>query len=67
MNLASLKKPNIEKRIAITPEIAKKYISLGFKVSLLKNYGIHLGFNDEDYKNSGVNFLDNEEELIKKF
>ena len=66
MNLASLKEnPNIEKRIAITPEIAKKYISLGFKVSLLKNYGIHLGFNDEDYKNSGVNFLNNEEELIK--
>jgi NAD(P) transhydrogenase subunit alpha len=26
----------IEKRIAITPEIAKKYISLGFEVSYLK-------------------------------
>ena len=24
-----------------------------------------LGFNDEDYKNLGVNFLDNEEEIIK--
>ena len=66
MNLASiLENQNIEKRIAITPEIAKKYISLGFNLSLPKNYGTHLGFNDEDYKNLGVNILDNEEEIIK--
>ena len=31
-----------EKRIAVTPEIAKKYISLGFHVTLIKNYGYHL-------------------------
>ena len=66
MNIASLSEnQKIEKRIAITPEIVKKYISLGFKVSLPKNYGIHLGFNDEDYKILGANFLDNEEEIIK--
>ena len=29
---------NIEKRIAITPEIAKKYISSGFELFLTKNY-----------------------------
>ena len=40
----------IEKRIAITPEIAKKYITLGFEVLLPKNYGTHLGFKDEEYK-----------------
>ena len=56
---------DIEKRIAITPEIAKKYVSLGFNLILPNNYGTHLGFNDEDYKNLGVNFLDNEEEIIK--
>ena len=66
MNLASItENHNIEKRIAITPEIAKKYISLGFKLNLPNNYGTHLGFNDEDYKNEGVNFLDNEDEIIK--
>ena len=66
MNLASISENhNIEKRIAITPEIAKKYISLGFDLTLPNNYGTHLGFNDEDYKNLGVNFLDNEEEIIK--
>ena len=66
MNLASISENhNIEKRIAITPEIAKKYINLGFNLTLTKNYGTHLGFDDEDYKNLGVNFIDNEEEVIK--
>ena len=66
MNLASvLENKNIEKRIAITPEIAKKYISLGFNLTLPNNYGTHLGFSDEDYKNLGVNFLENEDEIIK--
>ena len=66
MNLASISENrDIEKRIAITPEIAKKYISLGFNLYLPKNYGFHLGFKDEDYKNLGANLLDNEEEIIK--
>ena len=67
MNLSSISENrNIEKRIAITPEIAKKYISLGFNLTLSNNYGAHLGFNDEEYKNLGVNFLDKDEEIIKK-
>ena len=37
-----------EKRIAITPDIAKKYIALGLEVSLPENYGEHLGFKDND-------------------
>ena len=43
-----------EKRISITPEIAKKYISLGFEVCLPKNYGSHLGFDDYQYEKMGV-------------
>ena len=66
MYLSSLSENHdIEKRIAITPEIAKKYIDLGFNLSLPNNYGTHLGFVDEDYKNQGVNFLDNENEIIQ--
>ena len=34
-----LENQKIEKRISITPEIAKKYISLGFDISLSENYG----------------------------
>ena len=66
MNLASILENNsIEKRIAITPEIAKKYVGLGFNLTLPNNYGSHLGFDDENYKNLGVNFLVNEQEIIK--
>ena len=45
---------NIEKRVAITPEIAKKYISLGFKVKIQKNYASHLGIIDDLYIEQGV-------------
>jgi len=54
-----------EKRIAVTPEMAKKYIGLGFNLSLSNNYGSHLGFSDDEYKTLGVNFSENEEEIIK--
>jgi NAD(P) transhydrogenase subunit alpha len=66
MNLASISEnKEKEKRIAVTPEIAKKYISLGFNLSLSNNYGSHLGFSDDEYKTLGVNFFENEEEIIK--
>ncbi len=59
-----LENQKIEKRISITPEIAKKYKSLGLDVYLSKNYGVHLGISDEEYKNIGVKFLDDEKEII---
>jgi len=66
MNLASISENrNNEKRIAVTPEIAKKYIDLSLNLYLPNNYGSHLGFSDDDYRNLGVNFFENEEELIK--
>ena len=58
----------VEKRIAITPEIAKKYISLGIDVSLPENYASHLGLKDEEYKEFGVSILkDENENQISKF
>ena len=53
-----------EKRIAITPETAKKYINLGLEVSLIENYGLHLGYDDSQYKELGVNIIKDEKELI---
>ena len=65
MNLVSISEnKNLEKRIAITPEIAKKYISLGFNLFLPKDYGSHLGFKDNNYKDLGVKILDDENEII---
>ena len=66
MKIASiLENQTIEKRIAVTPEIAKKYISLGIEVSLSKNYGNHLGIKDEEYKELGVSILAEEKEIIE--
>ena len=65
MKIASiLENQKIEKRISITPEIAKKYISLGFDVSISENYGSHLGIKDEEYKDLGVTTSNDEKEII---
>ena len=59
-----LENQNIEKRIAITPEIVKKYTSLGFEIYLSENYGSHLGIEDEQYKNLGVNISKDAMEVL---
>jgi NAD(P) transhydrogenase subunit alpha len=38
-----------EKRVAITPEIAKKYQEVGLEVIIPQNIGIPAGFHDDDY------------------
>ena len=55
---------DFEQRIAITPEIIKKYKSLGLEVCLSKNYGAHLGINDKIYEKEGAVILKNDEEVI---
>ena len=54
----------LEKRIPLTPEVSKKYLDLGIKIFINKNYGIHLGFHDKDYKEKGVQILNNIDEVI---
>ena len=54
----------IEKRIAITPEIAKKYIKHGFDVVVSEKYGEHLGFDDNDYKELGVEITKKDTEAL---
>ena len=59
-----LENHNIEKRIAITPDSAKKYIALGLEVSLPENYGEHLGFKDNDYKELGVEIFKQDADIL---
>ena len=47
---------NSEKRISLTPELAKKYLDLGVEIFINKSYGIHLDFHDSDYKKKGLKF-----------
>ena len=67
MRIASiLENQKIEKRIAVTPDIAKKYIALGFKISIVEKYGEHLGFKDSDYKELGVEISNNKSEVLNR-
>lgn len=59
-----LESQNTEKRIAITPELVKKYSSLGLEVCLVENYGFHLGIKDEQFKEVGAEFFKNESEIL---
>ena len=65
MRIASiLENQKIEKRIAITPDIVKKYLSLGFEVSLSKNYGAHLGIKDHEYIESGAKIFNDDNNVV---
>ena len=65
MKIGSLSEDkDLEKRISITPEIAKKYIGLGLEVYLDLNYGSHLGFDDNQYKDIGVKVLADQNDII---
>ncbi|WP_440677886.1 Re/Si-specific NAD(P)(+) transhydrogenase subunit alpha [Candidatus Pelagibacter sp. HIMB1611] len=65
MRIGSIKEnQKIEKRISITPEIVKKYISLGFEVCLSENYGVHLEIKDDSYKVAGAKILKDENEIV---
>ena len=55
-----------EQRIAITPEVIKKYKSLGLNVTLPKNYGQHIGIKDEEFEKEGVEFVSTDNDVISK-
>ena len=55
----------LEKRVAITPEVAKKFIDIGFEVTLQKNYADQLGVEDKQYENLNVKFIDTEKSVIE--
>ena len=55
---------NLEKRVSITPEISKKYISNGFKVKIEKGIADHLSIKDDDFKKEGCE-IDTKENILK--
>ena len=67
MKIGSIKENlKIEQRIAVTPEIIKKYKSLDLNIILPKGYGEHLGISDKEFINEGAEILDNEEKVLSK-
>ena len=59
-----LENQEIEKRISITPDIIKKYTSLGFEVLLGENYGRHIGISDNEYLKLGVKISKDDKEIL---
>ena len=53
----------LEQRVALTPDIIKKYKSLGLEVHLSKNYAIHLGISDKEYESEGA-VISNSDEIL---
>ena len=67
MKIGSIKENlKIEQRIAVTPEIIKKYKSLNLSIILPKGYGEHLGISDEEFISEGVEILDGEEKVLSE-
>ena len=54
----------LEKRVSITPESAKNIIGLGLKVCIEKDYAIHLGINNTEYKNIGAEIKDTSKDVL---
>ena len=53
-----------EKRVSITPDILKKYKSLGLEVHLIKDYAVHLGISDNEFISEGAKIINTNEEII---
>ena len=56
---------DLEKRISITPDIAKKYISNGFQILLEVGYGSHLGISDDKFLDEGCK-IEKKENILKQ-
>tara|TARA_B100000989_G_scaffold45826_1_gene29400 strand:- start:726 stop:1811 length:1086 start_codon:yes stop_codon:yes gene_type:complete len=54
---------NFENRVSITPDIIKKYKSLGLEIHLCKDYATHIGIDDNEFESQGA-VIKNEDEII---
>ena len=54
----------LDKRISVTPETAKNIINLGLGVYIEKDYATHIGIQDEEYKDVGVEIKNSSKEVL---
>ena len=57
---------NIDQRIAITPDVIKKYKSMGFSIFIPKGYGEHIGISDYNFSKEGAEIKNNDDEVISE-
>ena len=56
---------DLEKRISITPDIIKKYLSNGLEIIIESGFGLHLDILDNEFINMGCK-IDNKQNVLKK-
>ena len=56
---------SLEKRVSITPETAKNLVNLGLKIIIENNYASHIGIQDLEYKNVGVEIKNSSSEVLR--
>ena len=56
---------DLEKRVGITPSLAKKYISNGFEILIEENFASHLKIFDDEFIKEGCK-IDKRENILKK-
>jgi NAD(P) transhydrogenase subunit alpha len=66
MMIAAINELGNETRVAITPQSAKQYIKIGFKVAIEKNAGLHAGFSNEEYERADVQVLEDRKLLLSQ-
>jgi H+-translocating NAD(P) transhydrogenase subunit alpha len=54
-----------EKRVALTPQIAKQLIEKGYKIQVESGAGLGSSYQDSDYSKVGVTVLDSKSEVLK--
>ena len=65
MKVAIIKESRqFEERVSCTPEIVKKLIGLGFKISIESNAGASSSYYDEDYKKVGCEIVKSQKALL---
>ena len=65
MIVGSIKENTIlEKRVSLTPDSAKNIIGLGLKVCVEKGYALHLGIDDNEYRDIGVEIKSSSKEVL---
>jgi len=55
----------IEKRVSITPDIAKKYISNGFEILIEEGFASHINISDSEFVKEGCK-IDKKENILNK-
>ncbi len=54
----------LEKRISISPETAKNIINLGLKICIEREYATHIGIDDKEYEDVGVEIKNSSKEVL---